>query len=334
MRVRKPGLFTTIQDSGRFGYQSLGVPPSGALDEYSFKIANMLVSNDEDCACLECTLIGPELEFEEDTKFAVAGGKFEVFFNGRKIEERKIEEWRSYDAKTGDVLVVKKAISGCRCYVAFSGGIDVPLIMNSRSTYTKGNIGSVVKGRILLRNKKVTFNKVLNKRYMPSYENKIGLRVVLGPQDDHFTSTGINAFLNEGYKITKSADRMGYRLEGKPIELKSSEIISDGVPLGAVQVPGNGQPIILLKDRQTTGGYPKIATVVTPDIPKVAQAKSGDVIRFKTVSMEEAHSIYTKYYEKFEEIKTSLEEPKGRRFRMIIDGKEYHIEVEEILVMS
>ena len=329
MRVRKPGLFTTIQDSGRFGYQSLGVPPSGALDEYSFNIANMLVSNDEDCACLECTLIGPELEFEEDTKFAVAGGKFEVFLSGKQIEE-----WRSYDAKTGDVLAVKKAISGCRCYVAFSGGIEVPLIMNSRSTYTKGNIGSVVKGRILLGNEKATFNKVLSKRYIPSYENETGLRVVLGPQDDYFTSAGIGTFLNEGYKVTNSADRMGYRLEGKPIELKSSEIISDGVPLGAVQVPGNGQPIVLLKDRQTTGGYPKIATVVTPDIPKVAQAKPGDVIRFKTVSMEEAHSIYTKHYEKFEEIKTSLEEPKGRkgrRFRMIINGKEYHVEVEEVL---
>ena len=328
MILRRAGLLTTIQDEGRHGYQLSGIPSSGALDRYSFKIANMLVLNDGDEACLECTLLGPELQFEEETYFAITGGRFNAFLN-----ESGMDGWVSYHAGAGDVLRVDNAVSGCRCYISFSGGIRTSVIAGSRSTYIRGGIGRDVESgdRIPLGNllNGMTPRRLPHK-YIPDYPSEIILKVVSGPQDDYFTQAGMENFSNEGYKITDNSDRMGCRLEGRKIEhSRDSGIISEGVPLGAIQVPGDGKPIILLADRQTTGGYPIIATVITPDIPKIAQAKPGDTIKFESIELDEAYSIYSSYLKTFEEIKRSLEPIKKiRRFRMKVDGIAYQIGVE------
>lgn len=309
MKILKAGI-TSVQDMGRFGYQAYGMPTSGACDQYSYRIGNILVGNDDVEASLECMLMGPTIEFEEDTVFAITGGYFNTTLNGVKIYN-----WHSYRARPGDILELGGVISGCFGYISFSGGIDVSPVMGSRSTYIKGKIGGL-EGRNLkdgdtLRTGEgnlFAYGRQLERIYIPRYERDVTVRVVMGPQDDYFTKEGIYTFLNSSYEVTQSSDRMGYRLKGKPIEhAKGADVVSDGVPLGAVQVPGDGQPIIMLVDRQTTGGYTKIATVITADIPRVAQARPGDVIHFKSISLGDAYWTYRHYKEQFEIIRWYVE---------------------------
>lgn len=309
MRILKSGI-TSIQDMGRFGYQALGMPTAGACDQYAYRMGNILVGNGSGEASLECMLMGPTIELEEDTVFAVTGGDFGATLNGEKVYS-----WHSYRARPGDILELGGAVSGAFCYISFSGGIDVPPVMGSRSTYVKGRIGGL-DGRYLKDGDSLkvapadmsAYGRQLEDIYVPHYERDITVRVVMGPQDDYFSRSGVYTFLNNTYEVTQSADRMGYRLKGNVIEhSKAADIISDGIPLGAVQVPGDGQPIIMMADRQTTGGYTKIATVVTADIPKVAQARPGDFIRFKSISTRDAYWSYRHYEEQFDIIRWYVE---------------------------
>ena len=307
--VIQPGPLTTIQDLGRSGYQQFGVPTSGALDNYAFRVGNLLVGNAEGAASLEITLLGCQLRALRETKIAITGADLAATINGEPAPA-----WESRLLERGDVLSFPRLNSGCRAYLAVAGGIAVPQVMQSASTYTKAGIGGfggrpLRKGDVLRANKSAASATVarIPSEYIPVYENRIVLRVILGPQDALFTEEGISAFLDSDYTVSIQADRMGYRLEGPSIQHRAgADIISDGIPLGAIQVPGDGLPIILLVDRQTTGGYTKIATAISVDIPRIAQAKPGDKINFQQVDEEQAVALLKKYEQQVATIKSHL----------------------------
>lgn len=307
--VIQPGPLTTVQDLGRSGYQQFGVPTSGALDSYAFRVGNLLVGNAEGAASLEITLLGCQLRALRETMIAIAGADLAATVNGEITST-----WESRLLKRGDVLSFPRLNSGCRAYLAVAGGIAVPPVMQNASTYTRAGIGGfggrpLRKGDILQSNKSIASATVarMPSEYIPVYGNRIALRVILGPQDDLFTEEGISTFLSSEYTVSTQADRMGYRLEGPRIQHREgADIVSDGIPLGAVQLPGDGLPIILLVDRQTTGGYTKIATTVSVDIPRIAQAKPGDKINFQQVDEEQAVTLLKKYEQQMETIKSHL----------------------------
>ena len=300
MRILQPGI-TLIEDSGRFGYQAFGMATAGACDPYAYRLGNVLVGNQGGEASLEFALMGPTIEGEEEVTFALTGGDFTPTLN-----DQPIPLWRSCKAGPGDILALGGVVSGRIGYLAVAGGIDVPVVMGSRSTYLRGRIGGL-DGRALRKGDILPVGmggtgapgRQLDEQYVPVYPTEVTATVVLGPQDDCFTEHGITTFLGSAYEVTNSSDRMGYRLQGEAIQhIKGADIISDGIPLGAVQVTGDDQPIIMLADNQTTGGYTKIATVVTPDIPKVAQASLGSLIRFQAISVREANEAYRRYEER------------------------------------
>jgi antagonist of KipI len=290
-RALKPGLFTTVQDLGRHGYLKYGVPISGAMDTSSLIAANLLVANNPGDACLEVTLIGPELQALKQTQIAITGGVISPKINGQNVPM-----WQTLDVQEGDVLSFGKMESGCRAYISMRGGIDTPMVLGSRSTYVRGGFGGI-SGRQLKTDDlindfcapRVKFRYSMPKELVPQFTDKYTVSVILGPQADMFTKKGETAFLSSPYNITLEADRMGYRLEGAPIEHKDkADIVSDALLPGAVQVPKNGKPIIIMRDAQTTGGYPKIAMVTTPDVSSLGQAKPNDIIEFSKITLSQA----------------------------------------------
>ncbi len=253
IKILDAGLLTTVQDLGRYGFQRYGVSASGVMDEYSAKIANKLVGNKVGEAVLETTLKGVQIEFLQNTAVAITGGNCDATLNGTKIEL-----WQSYLVNRGDILKMGICRSGLRNYLAFAGGIDVPIIMNSKSTNLKAKVGGF-NGRKLMTGDILSVGVgsleaplTLNKHYIPTYSKDIKVGVILGQQDDHFTEAGIKTFLNETYTVTQESDRMGIRLSsvsGATIEHKNgADIISDGITFGAIQVPGSGQPIVMMAD--------------------------------------------------------------------------------------
>lgn len=291
--ILNPGLLTTVQDFGRIGYQQFGVPVSGVVDPRAMSIANILVDNPEDEAVLECTMLGPQIRFDAPNAIAITGGDL-----GPTIDNQPIPNYAAIRVEAGQVLRFAGLRSGCRAYIAFAGGLDIAPVMGSRSTYMKAKIGGV-EGRKLQKDDVIKFRKPnpdlrglnirhISPEFVPRLEYKI--RVVLGPQDDMFTEHGIETFLSESYVVTPEFDRMGCRLDGEIIEHKggSGDIISDGIAFGAIQVPTAGKPIIMLSDRQTTGGYTKIANVISADFRILAQLKAGDRVRFAQVSIAAA----------------------------------------------
>lgn len=299
VKVISPGALTTVQDAGRFGYLQSGISVSGVMDSYSHRTANLLVDNTPEEAVLEITLMGPILEFQCDTRIAVTGAAM-----GPKVNDQPVPMWQTLAVKQGDRLSFSPIQSGCRAYLAFAGGIDVPVLMGSKSTNLKAQVGGY-EGRMLKREDSLPLGTppaggqlwAAAEDMIPSYSQQITLRAVLGPQDDFFTAEGIRTFFTEKYKVTPANDRMGYRLEGKEItHAAGADIVSDGIVMGAVQVPSSGQPIVLMADRQTTGGYTKIASVITPDLPRLAQAQAGTVIQFEQVSVEQAQELTVAYY--------------------------------------
>ena len=297
LEIIEPGLLTTIQDRGRYGYQRFGVPVSGAMDTFALRAANLLVGNDQGAAALEMTVLGPRIRFLADTWFALAGADLSPTLDGAPVVS-----WQTISAKKDSVLSFQGAQDGMRSYLAVAGGFDVPLVMGSRSTYTKtamgGFEGRPLKPGDVLSSLDVASDaefvelKLPEHIQAPTYGHKHQVRVILGPQKEAFTSSGIDTFLNSEYTVTIQSDRMGYRLEGPVIEhVSGPDIVSDGIPLGAIQVPGDGRPIVLLTDRGTTGGYTKIATVISTDIGILAQALPGDTITFQAIAIEDAHAI-------------------------------------------
>jgi len=298
LRVQKPGLFTTVQDLGRYGYLKFGVPISGAMDKFSLIAANLLVENDTNDACIETTLIDPEFQALEKTQIAITGGDCSP-----KINNRSAPMWQTLTIQEGDIISFGRMESGCRAYISIRGGVDAPLILGSRSTYARGKFGGI-EGRPLKTGDLINAFDALPleteyempKETIPRFSSNLRINVLLGPQADMFTEKGVETFLSSQYKVTLEADRMGYRLEGSIIDHKEkADIVSDGLLPGAIQVPKNGKPILIMRDAQTTGGYPKIAVASTPDVDALGQAKPNDTIEFSKVTIQEAHGKMREY---------------------------------------
>lgn len=342
IKILDAGLLTTVQDLGRYGFQRYGVSASGVMDEYSAKIANKLVGNKVGEAVLETTLKGVQIEFLQNTAVAITGGNCDVTLNGTKIEL-----WQSYLVNRGDILKMGICRSGLRNYLAFAGGIDVPIIMNSKSTNLKAKVGGF-NGRKLMTGDVLSVGVgsleaplTLNKHYIPTYSKDIKVGVILGQQDDHFTEAGIKTFLNETYTVTQESDRMGIRLSsvsGATIEHKNgADIISDGITFGAIQVPGSGQPIVMMADRQTTGGYTKIGNVISSDLAKLAQATPGTKVKFVEYTLEQAVQtiknndiIINNQNSYISPVKEEVVDSSSRDYRIKINNKIFELKVERI----
>ena len=313
IQIINGGFLTTVQDMGRYGYQETGMSVSGVMDTRAASLANILVGNDTNEAVIEITMMGPTMKFTEDEIIAVTGGDL-----GAKIDGKPVERYRAVLVKAGQTLSFMGMYGGSRAYIAFAGGLDIPVVMGSRSTNIKCGLGGF-KGRRLLDGDYISFRA--KRRYLPYFlsrsldlnefdQDNITLRVIMGPQDDAFTAAGKETFLSSEYVVTSEFDRMGCRLEGPFIASKSTtDIISDGIAFGSVQVPSHGKPIILLADRQTTGGYAKIATVISVDIPKLVQRKTDHKVKFQAVTVEEAQELLALEAKEMNEFRHQIYQP-------------------------
>ena len=257
LQVAQPGMLTTVQDLGRWGYQGIGVPVAGAMDAYALRVGNLLVGNPEGEAALEATFMGLTLKVLADTVIAVTGADLGATLNGAPLPM-----WRSVSVSKGDGIAFQQPKRGVRAYLCVSGGIDVPVVMGSKSTYARAKIGgyhgrALQQGDVLQAGtpkEKPSIGRRLPQSLIPNYGGDVTLRVVLGPQDDYFTQERIQTFLSSEYTVTPQMDRMGIRLEGTAIEhSRKADIVSDGIALGSVQVPGDRQPIVMMADHQATG---------------------------------------------------------------------------------
>lgn len=297
LQVVKPGLQTTVQDLGRMGAQRLGIPVSGALDTIALRAANIVVGNLEATAGLEIAVLGPTLELTtESARVALAGGQTEMEITRSTGQVERTASLQSVRLEKGDRLRIGTVTGSAVAYLAIEGGLDLPRFLGSLSTYVRGGFGGL-EGRALRAGDLLPLKQsaasarpehcIVGWPLLPPGE----VRVVLGPQADYFTSDATVTFLGTPYQVTREADRMGLRLEGQKLEhAKGYNIVSDGIPPGGIQVPGSGQPIILLADRQTTGGYPKIATVISADLPGLGRVQPGAVLRFKAVTVAQAQA--------------------------------------------
>ncbi|MBB6453641.1 antagonist of KipI [Salirhabdus euzebyi] len=295
IKVLKSGLHSTIQDIGRIGLQALGVGVSGAMDVYAMRMANILVGNNEKEAVMEITWIGPVLEFEQDGVISLFGAEMSPTIN-----RETIQMGCPILVRKGDVLRLGVSKKGCRCYLAIRGGFDVSSVFGSKSTYSLGEFGGF-KGRALQEGDTIYWNEVSlmknlssNWRLSPKlnhYQNNNVIRFVAGKQYSWFTENSQNVFASQLYTVTLDSNRTGYRLCGEQ-SLKvenDKELLTEGTVFGTIQIPQNGQPIVLMADRQPTGGYPKIGEVITVDLRVLAQKKPKDMIYFQPVSLKEAH---------------------------------------------
>ncbi|WCK53422.1 biotin-dependent carboxyltransferase family protein [Aneurinibacillus sp. Ricciae_BoGa-3] len=303
IKVIKPGLQTTVQDRGRIGFYEIGMPPSGAMDTYSYTISNLLVGNDENAATIEITYMGPELEFQENTVIAVTGGQIPPKINGQLVPM-----WETLIVKAGDVLSFEFMKAGARVYLAVAGGIDVPEIMGSRSTYTLCGIGGF-EGRALqagdllqigsAQSYKVKEGTRVDSKFTTQFSNSNEIRVIMGLCSYRFTAESKKQFLSIDWTVTPEANRIGYRFKGERLSFvpreqpfgagsNPSNVVDLGYPIGSIQVPDGVEPIALLNDAVTGGGYATIATVINADLNRMAQIKTNEKVRFISVTLEEA----------------------------------------------
>jgi len=298
IHVAKPGWFSTVQDLGRYGYEQYGVSVAGAMDQFSMTVANRLVGNPDNAAVLELTLKGPELEFDEDTYIAITGADLSPM-----IRSTSTPQWECVKVSRGSRLCFGRARSGARSYLAIAGGIDVPMILDSRSTHCASETGGL-NGRPLRPgdvlhtappSSESLSGMCLPDRLVPRYEKSARLRVIPGPQENLFSATALTTLIGSSYRVTPESNRMGYRLAGPRIVRKGSEhFISEGTATGALQIPADGQPILLMTDRQTTGGYPTIAVVITADLPLAAQLAPGDTVTLSLTTIAKAQATRRK----------------------------------------
>ena len=324
VRIIRPGLLATIQDLGRHGFQQYGVVVGGAMDSLSIRLANVLVGNEEGEAAIEVTLMGTSLQFEEDTLISITGGNLNPVIDGSPVPL-----WRPVFVKKDAVLSFAGCKSGCRAYIAVAGGFSIPNVMNSKSTYIRGEIGGF-KGRTLREDDVIPLaeensfslkvKKALQKKlkhnsfvavdwYIPLERYLIGkvVRVVKGTEFETFSESAQKQFFEQEFQITPQSDRMGYRLSGPSLQLEQPfELLSEAVANGTIQVPSDGNPIVLLADRQTTGGYPRIGQIAAADLPIIAQMKPGDRVRFKEISLDEAEQLYMEREKEIKQIRTAL----------------------------
>jgi antagonist of KipI len=290
LMVIRPGMLTTVQDLGRWGQQSSGVPVAGPMDGYSHRLANRLVGNPENAAALEVTMAGPELQARGDVVCAVAGAEFVVEVNGEPIAPGT-----SFGVPDSGRLRFGPRRAGARATLAVRGGFDVPATFGSRATSLVSRMGPFA-GRALLAGDEIPVGASARVSVRPGVPASLPLpaggarvRILMGPQDAMFTAGAIAALLSSRYIVTAQSNRMGYRLDGLLLQRRSTtDMLSEATPFGSLQVATSGQPILLMADRQTTGGYPKIATVITADLPLAAQLAPGDWIEFEACTRTDA----------------------------------------------
>ena len=349
LKVRRAGMLTSVQDLGRWGFQLSGVPVAGAMDLPALRIGNAMLGNPEGAAALEVTLLGPELE--------VCGGGAAVFAGadlGFSVNGRAVGSWRVVELKSGDVISFTGPKNGCRGNLCFAGGVGVPLVMNSRSTYMRAKIGGF-EGRALKNGDVITTGEpsplwkrldgfTLPPELNPALPADAPLSLMTGLQEDLFTEEGRATLFSSEYTITSESDRMGCRLDGAKIEhVKGGDIVSDGVPLGAVQIPSHGMPIVMLADRQTTGGYTKIGVLTPLSIEALVQKMPGSAVRFRKASIEDGTAEQMKIAEAVRRVgelrSTYVSRPRAAqanggfasaRLRLTVNGKQYEVTCEEI----
>ncbi|OXM85308.1 biotin-dependent carboxyltransferase family protein [Paenibacillus rigui] len=315
IEVLKAGLFTTVQDQGRFGYRGVGVVTSGAMDGFALRAANLLVANAPDAAALELTLTGATLAFHRDALVALCGAELDA----RAAEAGPpLPGWRPVLVRSGTVLRLGSARRGARAYLAVAGGCAVPAVLGSRSTHVRSRLGGFA-GRALQPGDRLQAGPpsasgarlaarlaaaspeaaiapaawAIAPGARPPYAEHPAVRVLRGREAESFAGGSLQSFLSTPYAVAPQSDRMGYRLQGERLELREPlEMISETVTMGTVQVPPDGQPIVLMADAQTTGGYPRIAQLAAVDLPLAAQVRPGGTLRFSEITLEEAQALF------------------------------------------
>ncbi|WP_285228698.1 biotin-dependent carboxyltransferase family protein [Planococcus sp. ISL-110] len=316
LKILKSGLQTTVQDLGRTGFQKYGVIASGAMDPFAHRLANLLVGNNEQAATLEITLVGPAIQFTEDALIAVCGGDLSP-----KVDGSTVRTWQTLAVRKGNTLTFGEPRVGARCYLAIAGGINVQKVMDSRSTYLRAGIGGF-QGRALEKGDELPVGQAsLQQKVLQHSEKGFDwllpparyfeepvIRMMPGRQFDLFDEASKARIFQEAFAVSPNSDRMGYRLEGPCLALETpAELISEAVAFGSVQVPGDGNPIVLLADRQTTGGYPKIGQVASVDLPLISQLKQGQQLRFKKISMADAQQRWIEQEQSIRQIKAAIQ---------------------------
>jgi biotin-dependent carboxylase-like uncharacterized protein len=322
LKILRPGLLTTIQDAGRFGWYHIGMPPSGAMDQFSFRAGNLLVGNDEGAAALETTFLGPDLEAAGDVTVAVTGAPLELRLNGEPAPM-----WVALALRAGDKLQCGQAVAGVRSYVCVGGGIDVPELLGSRSTYLLGRFGgiggrSIAAGDALdvgptRRRAAELTGRRLDPRLLPTFPEAVELRILMGLCSYRLTEESIAQFLNTPWQVSTEADRIGYRIHGAGFQFRDrdppfgagsdpSNVVDVGYPVGSIQVPGGKEGILLMRDAVTGGGYATIGTVVQCDLDRVAQAAPRTRFRFRAVTIDEALRLRAQYRARLRALADSL----------------------------
>ena len=303
--VRTPGMQTTVQDLGRIGWQHAGVPVGGAMDEQAHRIANLLVGNDADAPALDCAHGGIALQFETAALVALAGRDIAASLDGAPIPA-----WRAFRTRPGALLALH---TGCRTTIAVAGGIDVPSVLGGRGTCLRAAFGGW-QGRALRRDDRLPLGRAtprgdriadsldarpgtvanwsIGTALIPRYGAAPTVRVIPGPEHAMLTDASRDAFFSDTFRVAPESDRMGYRLTGPTLALTAPrDMVSSGVSAGTIQLPPGGAPIVLMADRQTTGGYPRLGDVIAVDLPLVAQLRPGDRVRFVAVTLNKAHTL-------------------------------------------
>lgn len=318
IKIQQPGLLTSVQDRGRTGYYHLGIPQGGALDQYSYELANALVGNQGGEAALECTYMGPAFEVLDNTQMAVTGAPVDVLVNGSQQPT-----WATIDLVAGDIVTFGYLTQGARFYIAFGGGVDVPEVLGSRSTYPLGALGGF-KGRKLEAGDEIPVGishdvqYELASEYHPEFGAEFTYRVTLGLYDHLLDEQGVKNLTEEEWSLTPVADRAGLRFDGPGVSWKPrvqpfgagsdpSNIVDAGYAVGSIQIPGGSQPIILHRDAVSGGGYAMVATVISADMDAVARAQPGAKVRFETVSVEEAVELRQQARERLRAALASLD---------------------------
>jgi biotin-dependent carboxylase-like uncharacterized protein len=300
LRILKPGLMSTIQDLGRAGYQNLGIGTSGALDPIALRVANLLVGNETGAGALEIIYLGPSIEIEADSvrmSFAGAAAAVEILPDVSASSGCRIETMRSVLLKRGEVIRVGSLIGGAALYIGVEGGFDIQPILGSLSTNIRGGIGgwqarALIAGDRLPLCRMQAANRDEYRTEGISFASPRRIRAVPGPQNDYFADAEMAKFFGSEYTVEPESDRVGMRLHGYAIQhAKGFNIASDAIAPGSIQVPGNGQPIVLMPDRQTIGGYPKIATVISADLPNLGRLSIGSKFVFEQVTIETAQAL-------------------------------------------
>ncbi|MBA3891077.1 MAG: biotin-dependent carboxyltransferase family protein [Gemmatimonadaceae bacterium] len=309
IRVLRAGAYTTVQDRGRRGWQRDGVPVGGAMDDAALRLANALVNNPPNAAVLEATLRGPTLAFEVDSYVAITGADMDA-----RIDDRRLATWWAAPIRAGQTLTLDMSRAGCRSYIAIQGGIDVPVVLGSRSTYVRAALGGL-DGRALKRGDMLSvmspgaegpsLSRGIDIRHLDLQREVV--RMIDGPHLERLDRTSRRALFSAPFAMRPESDRMGLRLAGPRLILASGdEPLSAGVAVGSVQLPPSGDPIVLMADRQTIGGYPRLGDVATVDLPILAQMRPGESIRFEQVGAAEAEVLYLAREHEMERIELFL----------------------------